>query len=57
MQKDPIVEEVRRIRQEYASQFGYDLHALVADLRKHEQKHPERLISPLHKPANNEKTA
>ena len=45
MKTDPIVEEVRRIRQEYAKQFGYDLHALAADLRKHEQQHPERLVS------------
>jgi hypothetical protein len=32
--KDPIVEEVRKHRQEYASQFGGDLDAMVADLRK-----------------------
>jgi hypothetical protein len=32
--KDPIVEEVRNCRQEYADQFGGDLDAMVADLRK-----------------------
>jgi len=57
MQTDPIVEEVRRIRQEYTKQFGYDLHAIAADLRKHEQQHPERLISLSPKPAEKEKSA
>jgi len=45
MVSDPIVEEVRRIRQEYAKRFNYDLHAIAADLRKGEQEHPERLVS------------
>ena len=42
---DPIVEEVRRVREEYARQFNYDLHAIAADLRKLEQQHAERLVS------------
>ena len=33
---DHIVEEVRRIREEHASQFNYDLDAIVADLRRSE---------------------
>jgi len=45
MWTDPIVEEVRRVRQEYAKQFNYDLHALAADLRRQEQEHSERLAS------------
>ena len=45
MSTDPIVEEVRRVREEYARQFNYDLHAIAADLRKREQQHPERLVS------------
>ena len=45
MFEDPIVEEVRRVRQEYAKRFNYDLHAIAADLRKREQEHPERLVS------------
>ena len=32
--KDPIVEQVRKHRQEYARQFNGDLDAMVADLRK-----------------------
>ncbi len=57
MQADPIVEETRRLRQEYAKQFGYDLRAMAADLRKHEQQHPERLVSFPPKPARGRKTA
>jgi hypothetical protein len=57
MDIDPIVEEVRRVRQEYAKQFGYDLHALAADLRKHEEHHSERLVSFQPKRVHQEKTA
>ncbi len=32
--KDPIVEEVRKQRHEYARQFNGDLDAMVEDLRK-----------------------
>ena len=45
MLADPIVEEVRRVRQEYAKRLNYDLHAIAADLRKQEQEHSERLVS------------
>ena len=45
MVSDPIIEEIRQIRQEHAKQFNYDLRAIVADLRQQEQQHPERLIS------------
>ena len=34
---DTIVEEVRKIRDDYARRLNYDLHAMCADLR-HEQK-------------------
>jgi len=33
MTKDPIVEEVRRIRQQYAARFNYDLAAIFRDLQ------------------------
>ncbi len=51
MCNDPVVEEVRRIRQEYAKQFDYDIRAIVSNLRKREQRHPERLVSFPAKPA------
>ena len=57
MKADPIIEEVRRIREEYAKRFNYDLRAIAADLRKREQRHPERLVSFPPKPAREKKTA
>jgi hypothetical protein len=34
MRNDPIVEEVRRLREAYAAQFDFDLDALVEDLER-----------------------
>ena len=45
MQNDPVVDEVRQIRHAYAERFGFDLRAMVADLRRKEQNHPDRLVS------------
>lgn len=42
---DPIVDEVRAIRDEYAKSLGYDLAAIVADLRSRQEQHPERVVS------------
>ena len=57
MRDDPIVEEIRRVRQEYAKQFDYDVRAIVADLREREQQHRDRLVSLLAKPARQKETA
>jgi hypothetical protein len=45
MNDDPIVEEVRRVRDKLASQFNYDIHAIFADLRTRE--HVEDSAHPL----------
>ncbi|MFY9826122.1 MAG: hypothetical protein WAM82_32450 [Thermoanaerobaculia bacterium] len=37
MSDDPIVQEVRRIREEHAARFGYDLQAIFADLKRTEE--------------------
>jgi hypothetical protein len=42
---DPIVDEVRALRDAYAKSFNYDLVAIVADLRAREAQHPELLVS------------
>ena len=34
MWNDPIVEEVRRVREGYAARFGFDLQRIVEDLRQ-----------------------
>jgi len=36
MKKDPIVEEIRKIREEHAAKFNYDLDAICADLKEKE---------------------
>ena len=36
MHKDPIVEEVRQHRHEWAAKFGYDIEAMAADLKRRE---------------------
>ncbi len=49
MSEDPIVQEVRRIRQEHAARFDYDLEAIFADLKRSEEaRDPAQspLISP-----------
>jgi hypothetical protein len=45
MWQDPIVEEVRRYRQEYAAQFNYDLKEICRDLRDRQQKGGRRVVS------------
>ncbi len=37
MINDPIVEEVRCVRDKLARQFNYDVHAIFADLRARER--------------------
>jgi len=57
MQNDPVVDEVRRIRQDYAKKFCFDLRAIAVDLHTKEQVHPARLVSYEPKPAQRRKTA
>jgi len=45
MYNDPIIDEIRQIREEYAKQFDYDLEAMAEDLRRRGRKHPERIVS------------
>ena len=58
--QDPIVEEVRAIREAYAARFTYDLQAIYRDLKEQERqsgcqtvsfpprpaKHMERAVGP-----------
>lgn len=37
MINDPIVNEIRRIRREYADEFNNDLHAICEELRRQER--------------------
>jgi hypothetical protein len=54
---DPIIEEVRQHRQEYARRFDYDAEKIVADLNRRSTKHKERLVSYPPRPARKRQTA
>ena len=43
--KDEIVDEVRRVREAYAAQFGYDLRRIVEDLRRRERESGREYIN------------
>ncbi len=45
MAKDPIVEEIRRNRQELAKQFDYELGAIVEDARKRQHGRGKKVVS------------
>ena len=38
MRKDPIVEEIHKIREAHAQRFNYDLDAMFADLQRKQTK-------------------
>jgi len=45
MAKDPIIDEVRKNRQEIAEQFGYDLRAIITDAKKRQKTRGKKVIS------------
>ena len=45
MQNDPIVEEVRKVRNEHAQKFNYDLKAIVADLKKQQKASKHKFVT------------
>jgi hypothetical protein len=51
MWKDEIVEEIHRIREEYAKSFNYDLNAIFADLRKKEAASDRKVVTLSRKPS------
>ena len=52
MKNDPIVEEVRKIRDAYTARFNYDIQAIYEDIKKQEKasKKPHHCLTP--KPNN-----
>ena len=44
MWEDPIVSEVRRIREELSAQFNHDVRAVFADIRKRQAALGSRLV-------------
>ena len=45
MWNDPIVEEVRKTRDEHAKKFNYDLQAIVADLKKQQTASKHKFVT------------
>jgi hypothetical protein len=46
MINDPIVNEIRQIRQAYAAKFNNDLHAICEDLRRQERESGREFQTP-----------
>lgn len=45
MWEDPIVAEIRQIREEYAAKFNYDLKAIVQDIQRQERESGREYVS------------
>ncbi len=45
MLKDPIVDEIRRIREEQAAKHGFDVKAILAAARKRQQRSKRKIVS------------
>jgi len=52
MWTDEIVEEIHRIREEYAKSFDYDLDVIFADLRKKEAESGREVVNLSRKPGS-----
>lgn len=44
MFEDPIVNEIRKVREQIAAKFNYDIEKMCDHWREMEKAHPERLI-------------
>lgn len=52
---DPIVDEVRRVRDEHAARFNYDLHAIFLDVKKREKERGLHFVDGVaHQPMSNQ---
>ncbi len=45
MWNDPIVDEVRKVRDAHAKKFNYDLQAIVADLKKQQKASGKKFVT------------
>ena len=45
MRNDPIVDEIRGIRQEHTDKFDGDLHAICEDIRRQERESGREYVS------------
>lgn len=47
---DPLVDEVRRIRDDHARRFGYDLDAIFRDIKERERRGGLRFVDGVARP-------
>ncbi len=45
MYTDPIIEEIRKFRDEYAARFNYDVKAMLADIRRRQKDSGRKTVS------------
>ncbi len=45
MYQDPVVAEVRRIKEEHAARYAYDVRAIAAALREEQEKGGRKVVS------------
>ena len=45
MWKDPIVEETRKLREQYASQHNHNIDTIFEDIKQRQGKSKKRLVS------------
>ena len=45
MWKDPIVEEIHKIREKMAEEVNYDVHQLIENMRKREKESKAKVVS------------
>ena len=50
MWNDPIVAEVRAVRERLAARFGFDVHRIFVDLRERQAQLGDQLIREIRKP-------
>jgi hypothetical protein len=50
MMQDEIVDQVRKLREQHAARFNYDLKAMVADARKRQKNSGHQVVSFVSKP-------
>lgn len=45
MKKDPIIEEIRKAREQHAAKFNYDLDSIIKDLKKKQKQEKRKVVS------------
>lgn len=47
---DPIIEEIRRIKHEFAARFNFDVHAIGEEIRRLERESGREIVMPPKRP-------